>query len=98
MSKALFALVALSMAVIISGTLAESSPLLTGRLAFGCFRSDAPGVRRKITSDDLPSPFATDSASNHSTIVAQPRGAALRVPAGFAVEKFASGLDDPRLV
>jgi glucose/arabinose dehydrogenase len=98
MSKFLFALVALSMAVIISETLAESSPLLTGGLAFGCFRSDAPGVRRKITSDDLPSPFATDSASNHSTIVARPRGAALRVPAGFAVEKFASGLDDPRLV
>lgn len=98
MSKAVFVLVVLCAAVVTGTTLAEGLPLLTGRLAFGCWREDAPGVRRKITRADLPPSWATPSASNGPTIVAQPRGAALRVPSGFAVAKFASGLDNPRLV
>jgi glucose/arabinose dehydrogenase len=77
---------------------AEVSPILTGRSAFGCFRADAPGIRREITAADLPPPFSTDSATNSPTIVAQPDGATLRVPSGFVVQRFASGLDNPRLV
>jgi integrase len=49
MSKEIFALVVLCTGVIISTTLAESSPFLTGRSAFGSFRTDAPGVSRKIS-------------------------------------------------
>ncbi len=71
-------------------------PLLTGVNAFGDWRSDAPGVRRKITVADLPPPFATESAGNDAQIVARPSGAELKVPAGFVIDEFASGLDAPR--
>src|SRR5947207_12269442 len=35
---------------------AESGTLLTGKAAMGDWKSDAPGVRRKITVQDLPPP------------------------------------------
>ena len=75
---------------------AERGQLLTGAAAFTDWRADAPGVRRKITADDLPAPFATRSASNSARVVARPAEAALKVPPGFQVELFASGLQEPR--
>ena len=77
---------------------ASASSLLTGGAAFGDWRTDAPGVRRRITVADLPPPHATESADNFPEIVARPPGAALQVPPGFAVQEFASGLSTPRLV
>src|SRR5437879_7756904 len=75
---------------------AERGQLLSGTAAFGDWRADAPGVRRKITPDDLPAPFATRAASNGPRVVPRPASAALKVPPGFQVELFASGLDEPR--
>ena len=81
--------------------LAQSRPdpadnsLRTGNAAFGDWRADAPLVRRKITVDDLPKPFATRSANNFPRIVAR-LGASPRVPPGFQAELFASDLKDPR--
>src|ERR1700730_3875238 len=98
MVKAIFVLLGLSVIVKASAWAAETSPLLKRSAAFGCFRTDTPGVRRKITPTDLPPPFATESAENSPTIVPQPGGATLRLPSGFVVQKFATGLDDPRLV
>src|SRR4051812_44522244 len=69
----------------------------TGKAAFGSWRDDAPGKRRHITADALPSPNATPSAGNQVRVVAKPHDAQLRVPAGFEVKQFASGLDHPRL-
>src|SRR6516164_5770120 len=76
----------------------QSTPVLTGAAAYGDWRSDAPGVRRKITPADMPPPYATPSANRHPSIVARPGGAWPKAPAGFAVELFASGLDNPRLL
>jgi hypothetical protein len=73
----------------------DDSRLRTGRAAFGDWRADAPLVRRKITMDDLPKPFATRSANNFPRIVG--RSAALpKVPPGFQAGLFASDLKDPR--
>jgi glucose/arabinose dehydrogenase len=72
--------------------------VLTGQGALGDWTTDAPGVRRRITLADLPKPFATESATNDARIVKRPDGAWPRVPNGFQVEEFASGLDNPRLI
>ena len=75
---------------------ADRGRLLTGAAAFGDWRTDAPMVRRKITVEDLPQPFATRSADNDARVVPRPATASLKVPPGFQVELFASGLANPR--
>jgi glucose/arabinose dehydrogenase/cytochrome c2 len=72
--------------------------LLTGAAAMGDYRSDGPGVRRRITVADLPAPFATESARNSPGVVPRPAGAQLRVPAGYRVDQFAGDLDEPRVL
>ncbi|MDQ6860454.1 MAG: PQQ-dependent sugar dehydrogenase, partial [Verrucomicrobiota bacterium] len=57
---------------------------------------DAPGVRHKYTADDLPPPFATESATNDARVVARPAGAQPQVPPGFKIEEYASGFRNPR--
>ena len=42
----------------------RATAVLTGPEALGDWTTDAPGVRRKITLDDLPKPFDTRSANN----------------------------------
>src|SRR5271170_3365969 len=74
----------------------DTTPLLTGIRAFGDWHDDTPGVRRKIRVADLPPPFATESAGNDPRMVPRPPGANLKVPPGFVVDEFASGLDHPR--
>jgi glucose/arabinose dehydrogenase len=81
-----------------AGDAAGSAWLLTGTAAFGDWRADAPLVRRKITVDDLPKPYATRSASNPPRVVERPAGTSPKVPPGFAAEPFATGLDDPRAI
>ncbi|HUD46740.1 MAG TPA: PQQ-dependent sugar dehydrogenase [Candidatus Baltobacteraceae bacterium] len=58
----------------------------------------APGVQHHFTIADLPAPFATQSAGNPPSVVANPPNATLSVPAGFTVKQFASGLNNPRLL
>ena len=70
----------------------------TGGAAFGDWRSDAPGVRRRIDVKDLPAPFATPSARNNSSVVARPAAAMLKTLPGFSAKLFASGLDGARLM
>jgi glucose/arabinose dehydrogenase len=72
--------------------------VLTGQGAFGDWTTDAPGVRRRITAADLPKPYATRSVDAGSRVVARPEGAWPKVPAGFKVEEFATGLQNPRLI
>lgn len=64
----------------------------------GDWQNDAPGVRHRIRVEDLPAPFATESAGNSPRIVDQPPGASLSVPAGFRVRLFASDPAVPRLL
>jgi len=69
-----------------------------GQDALGDWTTDAPGVRRKITLDDLPAPYETKSAENGARVVKRPEGARPRVPGGFRVAEFATGLDNPRKI
>lgn len=63
---------------------------------FGDWRLDHPGLRHRITLDDLPPPYATRSASNGPREAKRPADPKLRVPDGFTVNLFAEGLDQPR--
>jgi glucose/arabinose dehydrogenase len=65
---------------------------------FTDFRYEAPGTTRKITVADLPEPFATKSADNGAQLVTRPANAWPVAPAGFKVELYAAGLDNPRLL
>ena len=71
---------------------------LTGQDALGDWTTDAPGVRRKITTDDLAKPYATPSAKNHPRIVGRPEGAWPKAPDGFKVTEFATKLVEPRVI
>lgn len=77
---------------------AETSELRTGAAAFGDWTTDAPGVRRRMTPKDMPPPKATKSAANFSHVIPRPDGALPRVPAGFRVEEFARGFNEPRII
>ena len=80
------------------GLAQDGAAVRTGQAALGDWRSDAPGVWRRIDVKDLPAPFATPSARNNSSVVPRPRDATLKVPPGFSVQLFASGLDGARLM
>jgi glucose/arabinose dehydrogenase len=72
--------------------------ILTGRDALGDWTTDAPGVRRRITLDDLAEPYDTRSANNFPNVVRRPEGAWPRAPKGFQVSEFATGLRNPRKI
>jgi glucose/arabinose dehydrogenase len=63
---------------------------------FTDFRYQSPGTTRRITVSDLPQPFATQSSNNGAELVPRPANAWPVAPAGFKVELYASGLDNPR--
>ena len=70
---------------------------LTGKAAVDAdWTKDAPGVRHQISIEDLPAPYATKSVGNFAKVVARPAGAQLLVPAGFKIEEFAAGFENPR--
>src|SRR5579864_9796345 len=46
----------------------------------------------------LPPPFATPSADNGPHVVERPEGAQLKVPAGFEIEVYAEGFEQPRFM
>src|SRR5580765_866214 len=76
----------------------KQEKVLTGQGAMGDWTTDAPGVRRRITTSDLPKPFESPSAQNGPKLVKRPEGAVPVVPKGFKVEEFASGFKNPRLI
>ncbi|MBV9625818.1 MAG: PQQ-dependent sugar dehydrogenase, partial [Acidobacteria bacterium] len=65
---------------------------------FTDFRFEKPGNVRRITVQDLPEPYATDSATAPPKIVPRPSDAWPVAPSGFKVELFATGLTNPRLM
>src|SRR5437773_12424033 len=77
---------------------AEHARLTIGKAAMGDWTSDAPGVRRKITVEDLPRPSSNLLASNPPRVVRRPADAQLRVPPGFKIDMSASGFRDPRFL
>ncbi len=77
---------------------ADPQNVLTGAAAFGDWTTNSPGVRRHITVDAMPRPNATRSASRGPRVVRPPPGATPKVPPGFSVSVYASGLSGPRLM
>jgi glucose/arabinose dehydrogenase len=65
---------------------------------FTDFRFEEPGKTRKITVQDLPAPYATDSADNGPDVVARPHDAWPKSLPGFRVQQYATGLKNPRLL
>jgi Raf kinase inhibitor-like YbhB/YbcL family protein len=64
----------------------------------GDWQNDAPGVRHRVRVEDMPAPYATQSAGNSPHVVDRPPWATLSVPAGFQVKFFASDPSAPRLL
>ena len=62
------------------------------------FRFEQPGKSRKITPQDLPAPYASDTSNNGPKLVARPDDAWPSAPAGFTVQLYATALDNPRLI
>jgi glucose/arabinose dehydrogenase len=81
-----------------TGHASEPGIVLTGRAAMGDWTADAPGVRRKITVQDLPPPSSNLLSINPPRPVRPPEGAQLRVPPGFKIDLFARGFRDPRFL
>lgn len=75
---------------------AAAAEVRTGEAAYGDYTTDAPGVRRHLTAKDMPAPLATKPQANFSKVVDRPAGAAPKVPAGFKVDVYSSGLKGPR--
>lgn len=68
-----------------------------GAAALGDWRTDAPGVVRRITPADLPAPYSTRPAASPAALVARPADAMPRTPPGFTVAAFAT-LSHPRQI
>jgi glucose/arabinose dehydrogenase len=81
-----------------NGTNTISGQVRTGTAAYGDWRTDAPGITRKITPADLPAPSTRDAIGNPPDIVAWPAAVLPRAPEGFTVGRFATGLTNPRIV
>jgi glucose/arabinose dehydrogenase len=85
--------------LVLFGTLPAAAQTLTGKAAVsGDWTQDAPGVSRRITVDDLPPPFASDSVDNGPNEIRPPAGAKTRVPDGFKIEQYASAFRNPRFL
>ncbi|HVT06322.1 MAG TPA: sorbosone dehydrogenase family protein [Polyangia bacterium] len=69
-----------------------------GRSPFADYRGQQPGVSHKITVQDLPPPHATASVDNGARLIARPKDAWPKAPAGFQVQLYADGLKNPRLI
>jgi glucose/arabinose dehydrogenase len=85
------------------GTMAATIDTSTSKLKappptppFTDFRYEKPGTSRKITAKDLPQPYATQSAENGPKQVGRPNDVLPVAPAGFKVELYGSGFDNPR--
>ena len=70
----------------------------TGQEALGDWTTDAPGVRRKVTLDELPKPFDTKSVDNGAHVVKRPEGAWPKAPEGFKVTEYLTKLQNPRVI
>ena len=98
MTDFLVTLSLLAFGVALSPLARADAIFLTGPATLDDWHGDHPGVRRLITSADLPAPYATRSASNTQSLVEGPADALPKVPPGFAIHRFADGFDNPRVL
>lgn len=87
-----------ALAAVLAFAAAAPRNILTGEKAFAGFSDVKAGTWRHITAADLPKPGATPSANNGARVVPRPANAWPAAPAGFKVDIFATGLQNPRLI
>ncbi len=97
-SVAAAGLAAMSFAAVPEADNASQKSALTGKAAFTDAAHEIPGTRRHVTAADLPAPDPQESVDNGAHVVPRPDSAWPKAPAGFKVELYASGLDNPRLL
>jgi glucose/arabinose dehydrogenase len=93
-----FPLLALAVLAMISLFLTLHGRASAQSNGFSDFRSQSPGTVHHITLKDLPKPYATPSADTPSQVIARPANAWPKAPAGFSVQLYATGLENPRLL
>src|SRR5215469_6871614 len=77
---------------------ADGKPaVLTGQEAFTDAAHESPGIRRHLTTADLPAPNSAESVDNGPNMVPRPNDAWPKAPQGFKVELYATNLENPRL-
>jgi hypothetical protein len=77
--------------------LRRTASLTIPKPPFTDYRYEKPGTTHKIGVDDLPAPFATESAQNAPEIVDR-KNSRPQAPAGFKVDLYATGLKNPRFL
>jgi glucose/arabinose dehydrogenase/cytochrome c2 len=60
------------------------------------WKKDAPGVSHRVDVAKLPAPGATPSATNFPSVSPKPANAQLKLPPGFKVDVYLTGLTAPR--
>ncbi|MGJ0393525.1 MAG: PQQ-dependent sugar dehydrogenase [Methylocystis sp.] len=71
---------------------------MTGPAAYGDWRQDSLGTWRLIQSSDMPAETGKHIVSNAPPVVARPKGAMPKAPAGFSVSILLADLREPRLI
>ncbi|MGH7116702.1 MAG: PQQ-dependent sugar dehydrogenase, partial [Stellaceae bacterium] len=77
---------------------ASAQSVRTGSAAYGDWKTDAPGVMRKITPADMPAPLTTPPTANRSRVVPKPAGAELKTMPGFTVTALVTGMTGARVL
>lgn len=74
--------------------------ILLASLILGCGaaapQTPPPRGHHEVRADQLPKPYATHSAGNPPRMVKRPANAQLQLPAGFHIDVYAEGFDEPR--
>jgi glucose/arabinose dehydrogenase len=65
---------------------------------FSDFRTQSPGIVHRISVSDLPPPDISNSPDNGPSMIPRPADAWPKVPPGFKVDLYATGLKNPRLM
>ena len=95
-------LMSLPLLWVVSLLSAQSEQVRTGAAALTGWKADAPGVRRHIRPSDVPAPMtgqaAEESRGSQVKVIQAPSGGAPKVPDGFAVQVFATGFKQPRVL
>ena len=82
----------------VAATSSHQSTAPAPKAPFTDYRFEEPGTVRHIVPADLPEPYATPSATSGPKVVARPANAWPKAPAGFMVQLFATGLNNPRVM
>lgn len=70
----------------------------SAQVIFSGYQKQNPGVIHKITTADLPKPYATKTVDNGAELISRPKDAWPKTLPGFKVTLFADGLGNPRLI